>query len=179
MRLCFLWRQAFFAMEKIAIWCMPAKRRMSFFLISTILRKDWETSNRIFSFVYDHSLEWQDQAALTTQWAPLGGFQEIVRLESGRTLLARVLRQSEKETTVILSDISLVYQRTQALLQANEQNKILLDAVEAAPNGIFIADAQLDDFPILFVNTAISLLLGGGGRTFGWLLFTRRVDGKV
>jgi hypothetical protein len=54
-----------------------------------------------FAFVYDHSLEWQDQAALTTQWAPLGGFQEIVRLESGRTLLARILRQSEKETTVI------------------------------------------------------------------------------
>jgi two-component system cell cycle sensor histidine kinase/response regulator CckA len=117
-----------------------------------------------FAFVYDHSLEWQDQAALTTQWAPLGGFQEIVRLESGRTLLARILRQSEEETTVILSDISLVYQRTQALLQANEQNKILLDAVEASPNGIFIADAQSDDFPILFVNTSISLLLGGGER---------------
>lgn len=117
-----------------------------------------------FAFVYDHSLEWQDQAALTMQWAPLGGFQEIVKLENGKTLLARVLRQSEKETTVILSDISLVYQRTQALLQANEQNKILLEAVEAAPNGIFIADAQRDDFPILFVNTAISMLLGGGER---------------
>lgn len=126
--------------------------------------KGLRTVKLFFAFAYDHSLEWQDQAALTMQWAPLGGLQEIISLEDGKTLLARLLRQSERETTVILSDISLVYHRTQALLSATEQNKLLLDAVEAAPSGIFIADAQRDDFPILFVNTASSLLFGGGDK---------------
>lgn len=112
-------------------------------------------------FVYDHSIDSEDQNGLTPSSVSQDNslaFYEVIRLCPDKFYLVRAIEQSHKGMIVELSDISLIKTHADDMRVLDGNNKILIEAMQTSQKGIFIAEHG-GQRRIIFANKALDKLL--------------------
>lgn len=111
---------------------------------------------KFLSYIYDHSLDIQDQSGLKLDIPKLGLsrllFREVVELANHRIILAQFYQRSSKDIIVVLTDISMMKRHIEELASLTEENRIMIKAIEAGGSGMMIAQASDPAVPIIFAN---------------------------
>lgn len=109
-------------------------------------------------YMFDHAMECD--AALEREigkyFSPSNqeGFKEIIQWTQDRYCIAEIQKNKQGRYILILSDVSHIKKREELYLQLNSFNYELSKAVEAATNGIIVANPALAGSPVVFSNKA-------------------------
>jgi len=117
---------------------------------------------QFIGYIYDKSVDAHDQTGLFLEegYKDTDSFREIIELKDGRYFLVRAVPQKSNGTIVELTDISMVKTRNDHLTQLGTQNHILMEAIQTSRLGMFVAENKSEERKVLFVNQALSNLLG-------------------
>lgn len=117
---------------------------------------------QFISFIFDKSVDAHNQADLFLEddQRDSNSFREIIELKGGRYFLVRAVPQKSQGTIVELTDISMVKTRNDHLSRLGKQNHILMEAIQTSRMGVFVAENKSEERKVLFVNQALSNLLG-------------------
>jgi two-component system cell cycle sensor histidine kinase/response regulator CckA len=122
------------------------------------------TFRGLIDFVYDHSLDVQDQENLFAEENSESGsqtiFQDMVGVDGDKIFLVQASLRKGGDIIVTFTDISLMKKKADAVCRLSTQNRNLIEAIEASPNGVFIAEQGLPGEPITFVNAAFCRMTG-------------------
>lgn len=120
----------------------------------------FSTFRQLIDFIYDHSLDAQDQEELFGEDDSESGkrtiFQDMVEL-TGRIFLVQASLRENSAIVVVLTDVTLIKKKADAIYHLSAQNRQLVEAVEASPNGVFIAE---QGGAVTFTNAALCRMMG-------------------
>lgn len=113
------------------------------------------------AYIYDRSVDAYEQGSIFLEKNAYDPsiFREIIRLSDGSFYFVRAVPQKDRGTIVELSDISAVKSRADHLLKLNQENMILMEAIQTSRKGIFVADGSSPDSRLLFFNQSMDYLL--------------------
>ncbi len=125
------------------------------------LRSHLSLFSDFISFVYDHSIDCEDQNGLTRKPKPYSKgmvFYEVISINKEDYYLVRAIEQPDKGMIVEISDISLIKNHVDDVRKLDRSNKILTEAIQTSQKGIFIAENS-GEKRIIFANHVLSKLL--------------------
>lgn len=146
--------------------CNPA----AVYMIPEIVESE-ESENYIGSykkflvFVYDHSLDIQDQSRISLEINHEENssrflFREVVSLKNKKVALIQFYQRSSSEILAIITDISLMKRHIDEVAALTDENKMMLKALEAANTAMMIADVSDPEEPIQYINKSFLNILG-------------------
>lgn len=114
------------------------------------------TYKKFLAFIYDKSLDIQDQSRLTIDMPYMDLsrllFREVVQLSSGRVILIQFYQRESREVAAIMTDISMMKTHIDEMAAVTEENRIMIKAIEAAGSGMMIAQSSGYQESVIFIN---------------------------
>lgn len=120
------------------------------------------TYNKFLSYVYDHSLDIQDQSKLALDINQINLskllFREVVEFNK-RIVLVQFYQRSSSEIIAVMTDISMMKRHIDEVASLTEENRIMIKAIEAAGSGMMIAELFEDECTVIFSNEVLAKIL--------------------
>ncbi len=124
------------------------------------------TYKKFLAFVYDHSLDIQDQSRLTRDIEQIDEvtsrllFREVIELSNRKVIMVQFYQRSSSEIIAIMTDISMMKRHIDEVAVLTEENMIMIKAIEAAGDGMVIAQSDGVSEEIIFSNQIFAEMMG-------------------
>lgn len=123
------------------------------------------TYKNFLTYVYDHSLDINDQNRLSLDLVATEEFtnllfQEIIRKDNDKIILMQFYQHKLRGIIVLMTDISMMKKSVDKLEILADENSILAKTIEALSNGVFILSLEDNKETMLFANKTFCDLMG-------------------
>ena len=113
------------------------------------------TYKYFLAYVYNHSLDIQDQSKLALDINQMNLskllFREVVEFNQ-RIVLVQFYQRASQDIVAVLTDISMMKRHIDEVAALTEENRIMIKALEAAGSSMLIAEVTEGESVVIFAN---------------------------